>query len=40
MDTQTKIEILKSKINKAEQKGNSQMGVVRKWQREIRNLSK
>jgi hypothetical protein len=34
------INILKSKVNKAEAKGNGTAGVVRKWNRQIRNLQK
>ena len=38
--TEVKIAQLNAKINKAEQSGNASAGVVRKWKRQIRNLSK
>ena len=37
---EVQIATLKSKITKAEQKGNGTAGVVTKWKRQIRNLSK
>ena len=40
ISTEVKIAQLKSKIMKAEQKGNGSAGVVTKWKRQIRNLSK
>lgn len=40
VSTEVQIAQLKSKIMKAEQKGNGSAGVVTKWKRQIRNLSK
>lgn len=40
ISTEVKIQILQNKINKAESRGNASSGCVRKWRREIRNLSK
>ena len=37
---EVQIATLKSKITKAEQKGNGTGGVVTKWKRQSRNLSK
>lgn len=39
MTNEIKIEILKRKINLTTQRGNGTAGVIRKWEREIRNLS-
>lgn len=35
-----RIKVLQGKIMRAENRGNGAAGVVRKWSREIRNLSK
>lgn len=35
-----RIQVLKSKINKTTNRGYGMMGVVRKWEREIRHLSR
>lgn len=40
MTKEVQIAILKCKIQKSENRGNSTAGVVRKWERQIRNLSK
>ena len=40
MRKEVRIEILKSRLTKAENKGTSVNGVTRKWKREIRNLAK
>lgn len=40
MSKEIKIKVLEAKITRAENRGFSSMGVVRKWRREIRNLSK
>ena len=40
MSKEIRIKVLKGKITRAEDRGFSSMGVVRKWRREIRNLSK
>ena len=37
---EVQIATLQGKITKAEQKGNGTAGVVTKWKRQIRNLSK
>lgn len=37
---EVKRKILLNKINVAESKGNGASGVVRKWKRQVRNLSK
>ena len=37
---EVQIATLKSKIMRTEQKGNGTAGVVTKWKRQIRNLSK
>lgn len=40
MDNKTRITVLEGKIRKTEQRGYASSGCVRKWKREIRNLSK
>ena len=40
MNKETRIKVLEGKITRAENRGFISMGVVRKWKREIRNLSK
>ena len=40
MTKETKIQWLEYRINLAIQRGNGTAGVIRKWEREIRNLSK
>lgn len=39
MTKEVQIAQLKAKVTKAEMKGNGSAGVVRKWKRQIRNLS-
>lgn len=40
MSVEVKIETLKYRIQKAEGRGNATAGVIRKWKRQIRNLTK
>lgn len=40
MNKEIRIKVLQGKITRAENRGFSSMGVVRKWKREIRNLKK
>lgn len=40
MSNEIRIKVLQGKIAQAESKGNGTAGVVRKWKREVRNLSK
>ena len=40
MSNDVKIATLSYKVRRAESKGNVTAGVVRKWNRQIRNLSK
>lgn len=39
LSNETRIKILENRIKVAESKQNSTAGVVRRWKREVRNLS-
>lgn len=40
MSNEIRIKVLEGKIKRAEDRGYSTNGIVRKWKREIRNLKK
>ena len=39
ISNEVKVKILSNRVKVAEEKGNGTAGVVRKWKRQIRNLS-